>query len=95
MWCISGKKITTYDCIIFEEKQACPIIETVVFLGQQNISLRGHRDDGLLGGMGAPFPLYPPLITVSQSLTPILRNAFSLLQSAAEQKPAHAGAHST
>jgi len=38
-----------------------PIIETVVFLGRQNIPLRGHRDDGLLGGHGSLPPLYPPL----------------------------------
>jgi len=41
----------------------CPIIETVVFLGRQNIPLRGHRNDGLLGGLWPPAPpLYPPLL---------------------------------
>jgi len=34
-----------------------PIIETVVFLGRQNIPLRGHRDDGLLGPLGGHGPL--------------------------------------
>jgi len=38
-WCMSWKKITTYDCIFLGEKQACTIIETVVFLGRQNIPL--------------------------------------------------------
>jgi len=39
----------------------CPIIEIVAFLGRQNIPLRGHRDNVLLGGMAPCPPLYPPL----------------------------------
>ena len=29
-------------------KRLKPIIETIIFLGRQNILLRGHRDDGPL-----------------------------------------------
>lgn len=35
--------------VIKENRQRLkPIIESIVFLGRQNISLRGHRDDGHL-----------------------------------------------
>ena len=49
-WCISGKTVITYDCIFFGGGTGiiCPIIETVVFLGRQNI--RSHTDDGHLTG---------------------------------------------
>jgi len=48
----------------------CSAIETVVFLGCQNV--RGHRDDGILGGA---WPPAPPLcirhwVTVTNKLTP-------------------------
>jgi len=44
----------------------CPIIQTAVFLGRQNIPLRGQRDDGLLGGIApCPLPLYPPLNSIA------------------------------
>ena len=67
-WCISGKKIITYDCnSLWGKTGVCPIIETVVFLGRQNIPLRGHRDGGLLRSHGplASFVLYPPLAGTS------------------------------
>ena len=45
-----GRKLPLMIASFFEKTGIFLIIETVVFLGRQNIPLRGHRDDGLLGG---------------------------------------------
>jgi len=63
-----GRKLSLMIATVFLRKTGvCPIIETAVFLGRQNIPLRGHRDGGLLGGHGplASFVLYPPLAGTS------------------------------
>lgn len=34
--------------ILENRKRLVPIVESIIFLGRQNISLRGHRDDGMI-----------------------------------------------
>ena len=52
-----GRKLPLMIASFFWGKTGiCPIIETVVFLGCQNLPFRGHRDDGLLGEAWSPWP---------------------------------------
>ncbi|EEC17858.1 hypothetical protein IscW_ISCW024768, partial [Ixodes scapularis] len=34
-------------------RRLVPIIKSIIFLGRQNVPLRGHRDDGVLTGISA------------------------------------------
>jgi len=44
-----GRKLPLMIASFFGETGICPIIETVVFLGRQNIPLRSDRDDASRG----------------------------------------------
>lgn len=36
------------ELVLENRQRLIPIIESIIFLGRQNISLRGHRDDGAI-----------------------------------------------
>jgi len=63
VWCISGKKITTFDCTIFLEQQAyVRLLKLLFFLGARTSHLEAKEMMGFYGGMPPPDPpLYPPL----------------------------------
>jgi len=59
VWCISGKKITTFDCTIFLEQQAyVRLLKLLFFLGARISHLEAIEMMGFYGGMPPLIPLY-------------------------------------